>query len=64
MKSLLLPLIVIFLLAGHYLAEVSSQVILEVPGYGVLNGTNENSTYTERSVLRVSLCFLRRKTHA
>ncbi|XP_045023594.1 LOW QUALITY PROTEIN: acetylcholinesterase [Daphnia magna] len=47
MKSLLLP--IIFLLAGYYVAEVSSQVILEVPGYGVLNGTIENSTYTERS---------------
>lgn len=47
MKSLLLP--IVFLLAGYYVAEVSSQVILEVPGYGVLNGTIENSTYTERS---------------
>ncbi|KAI9552097.1 hypothetical protein GHT06_022434 [Daphnia sinensis] len=46
MKSLLLP--IVFLLAGHYVAEVSAQVILEVPGYGVLNGTTENSTYTER----------------
>lgn len=64
MKSLLLPIIVIFLLAGHYLAEVSSQVILEVPGYGVLNGTNENSTYTERPFYAFRDVFLRRKTHA
>ncbi|XP_032791458.2 cholinesterase 1 [Daphnia magna] len=46
MKSLLLP--IVFLFAGQYLAQVSTQIILDVPGYGVLNGTNENSTYTER----------------
>ncbi|EFX83387.1 hypothetical protein DAPPUDRAFT_240264 [Daphnia pulex] len=34
---------------SHYVAEVSLQIILEVPGYGVLNGTNETSTYTERT---------------
>lgn len=30
------------------LEEASSQNILEVPGYAVLNGTTETSTYTER----------------
>ncbi|XP_046631305.1 cholinesterase 1-like isoform X3 [Daphnia pulicaria] len=36
-------------LFSHYVAEVSPQVILEVPGYGVINGTIETSTYTERT---------------
>lgn len=30
------------------LAKVSSQVILEVPGYAVLNSTTETSSFTER----------------
>jgi hypothetical protein len=33
---------------SHYLVKVSSQVILEVPGYGILNGTSELSSFTER----------------
>jgi hypothetical protein len=36
-------------LFSHYVAEVSPQFILEVPGYGVINGTIETSTYTERT---------------
>ncbi len=31
-----------------FFIEVSAQIILEVPGYGVLNGTTEKSTYTDR----------------
>jgi hypothetical protein len=46
MKSLFVPIVI--LLVSHYVAEVSLQVILEVPGYGVINGTLETSTYTER----------------
>ena len=46
MKSLFVSIVVI--LFSHYVAEVSPQVILEVPGYGVINGTMETSTYTER----------------
>lgn len=36
------------LLAISNLAIVSTQVILEVPGYAVLNGTTETSSFTER----------------
>ncbi len=39
---------IVVLLASFYLAEVSAQIILEVPGYGVLNGTTETSSFTER----------------
>ena len=46
MKAFFLPIVI--LLVAHYVAEVSLQVILEVPGYGVLNGTMETSTYTDR----------------
>jgi hypothetical protein len=46
MKSFFVPIVI--LLVSHYVAEVSLQVILEVPGYGVLNGTEETSTYTDR----------------
>lgn len=35
-------------LAISNLAEVSTQVILEVPGYAVLNGTTETSSFTDR----------------
>lgn len=35
------------LLATSYLVSTEA-VILEVPGYGVLNGTIENSSFTER----------------
>ena len=45
MKSLFVPIVI--LLVSHYVAEVSLQVILEVPGYGVINGTLETSTYTK-----------------
>ena len=38
----------VILLASCRVAKVSSQVILEVPGYAVLNGTTETSSYTER----------------
>ncbi len=41
MKSLF-PIIA--LLACYYLVEVSPQIILEVPGYGVLNGTTDFSS--------------------
>jgi len=37
------------LLASLYVADVSLQVILEVPGYGVLNGTIETSSFTDRT---------------
>lgn len=47
MKSFLIPIVI--LLVGHYVAEVSTQIILEVPGYGVLNGTNETSSFSERT---------------
>lgn len=47
MKLFFIPLVILF--AGHYVAEVSMQIILEVPGYGVLNGTNETSSFTERT---------------
>jgi hypothetical protein len=40
--------IVGILLISHYVAEVSLQVIVEVPGYGVLNGTIETSSFTDR----------------
>jgi hypothetical protein len=46
-SSFLIPIAI--LLASHYVAQVSPQVILEVPGYGVINGTIETSTYTERT---------------
>ncbi|XP_046631314.1 cholinesterase 1-like [Daphnia pulicaria] len=46
-SSFLIPIAI--LLASHYMAQVSPQVILEVPGYGVINGTIETSTYTERT---------------
>jgi hypothetical protein len=40
--------IVGILLISHYVAEVSLQVIVEVPGYGVLNGTVGTSSFTDR----------------
>lgn len=46
MKQIFLPFLA--LLAIGNLVEVKSQIILEVPGYGVLNGTTEQSSYTER----------------
>ena len=46
MKSIYAHIVV--LLSSFYLAEVSAQIILEVPGYGVLNGTTETSSYTDR----------------
>ena len=46
MKAFFVPIVI--LLFAHYVADVSLQVILEVPGYGVLNGTMETSTYTDR----------------
>lgn len=42
MKSIA-PIIALAFLASFYLAEVSPQIILEVPGYGVLNGTTDFS---------------------
>ncbi len=39
---------ILALLASFYLAGVSTQIILEVPGYGVLNGTTDTSSFTER----------------
>ena len=46
MKAFFVPIVI--LLVTQFVAKVSLQVILEVPGYGVLNGTIETSTYTER----------------
>lgn len=49
MRPILTTLISIALIASSYLATVSSEeVILEVPGYGVLNGTTETSSFTDR----------------
>jgi hypothetical protein len=42
MKSIS-PIIALAFLASFYLAEVSPQIILEVPSYGVLNGTTDFS---------------------
>ncbi|XP_046449413.1 juvenile hormone esterase-like [Daphnia pulex] len=42
MKSIA-PIIALAFLASFYLVEVSPQIILEVPGYGVLNGTTDFS---------------------
>jgi hypothetical protein len=47
MKSFVVITAFVFL-ASHYLVKVSPQIILEVPGYGVLNGTTESSSDTER----------------
>ncbi len=47
MKSFFVSIAI--LLFSHYVAEVSPQAILEVPGYGVINGTIETSTYTGRT---------------
>jgi hypothetical protein len=47
MKLFFFPIVI--LLASRYVAEVSLQVILEVPGYGVLNGTIETSSFTDRT---------------
>lgn len=38
---------VIFLWA--FTAQVTGEVIWQVPGYGTLNGTMENSTYSDRT---------------
>lgn len=46
MKSIFLTFLAV--LAISNLAEVSTQIILEVPGYAVLNGTTETSSFTER----------------
>lgn len=46
MKSVFLTFLA--LVAVINLAKVSSQVILEVPGYAILNGTTETSSYTNR----------------
>lgn len=46
MKSFAVAIVLLF--TSAFVANVSSQVILEVPGYAVINGTNETSTYTER----------------
>ena len=46
MKSYSALFLVIF--ASLYLVEVTTQIILEIPGYGVLNGTTETSSYTDR----------------
>jgi hypothetical protein len=40
---------IVTLLASLYVADVSLQVIVEVPGYGVLNGTIETSSFTDRT---------------
>jgi hypothetical protein len=47
MKSFVVITAFVFLVS-HYLVKVSPQIILEVPGYGVLNGTTESSSDTER----------------
>ena len=59
MRSLLFS--VAMLLASTYLVGVSSQIILEVPGYAVLNGTSENSTYTEREFFAFRSIFYAEK---
>jgi hypothetical protein len=48
MMSYFISFTTIIFLACHYQVEVSTQVILEVPGYGILNGTTELSSFTER----------------
>lgn len=47
MKSF--SLIFLALLAISNIDKANSQIILEVPGYGVLNGTTETSSYTDRT---------------
>lgn len=46
MKSWLVFIVVYF--ASFNLGEVHAQVILEVPGYAILNGTTATSTYSDR----------------
>ena len=48
MKMKLFFFHIVILLTSHYVAKVSLQVIVEVPGYGVLNGTIETSSFTDR----------------
>ena len=49
MKSFTFTFSFSVLLANLFLAQqVTGQIILEVPGYGVLNGTTETSSFTER----------------
>jgi hypothetical protein len=48
MKMKLFFFHIVILLTSHYVAKVSLQVIVEVPGYGVLNGTVGTSSFTDR----------------
>jgi hypothetical protein len=48
MKSFNVPVIALVFLASHHLVQVTTQIIIQVPGYGVLNGTMESSSDTQR----------------
>jgi hypothetical protein len=48
MKLYSATILVLLATGSFYSVEVSTQIILEVPGYGVLNGTTGTSSYTDR----------------
>ena len=47
-KSFIFLTVVLLASSFYWAHPVTGQIVLEVPGYGVLNGTTETSSFTER----------------